>query len=159
MTKGLRYLGPDKHRRLGWFNRPARLIEALTQYVATPTVHIANIAHTLLITLKCCDCGDLHWRKNAVVKVGFDPGQRCDQFRITATKPDPPTGHVVTLRQREKLDGDFARARHLQNAGRGVAVEHKVGIGEIVDDPNPVLFRNLDYPLKKRQLYAVPGGI
>ena len=62
-------------------------------------------------------------------------------FAVAQAEPHPPASHVVALRHRENLHGHFLGALHLQDAGRLVAVETEVGVGEIVDDHGAVALR------------------
>src|SRR5439155_27099701 len=50
----------------------------------------------------------------------------------------------VRLRGREDLDADLARARHLEERGRLVAIEGEVGVGEVVHDHQAMLAREVD---------------
>ena len=76
--------------------------------------------------------GDLDRLEHPVVQVALDPRQRRDHPRIPHAVAHPPAGHVVALRQGVELDPDLLRARHLQEAGRLVAVEPQIGVREIV---------------------------
>ena len=62
-----------------------------------------------------------------------------DHLRIAQAEAHAPARHVVALRHREDLDGDFLGALHLQDAGRLVAVEAEIGVREIVHDHGAVL--------------------
>ena len=77
----------------------------------------------------------------------------------SAAKAHPPSRHVVTLGECEKLDGSISCAGHLQNAGRLISIEYQIGVGEIVHHPEIMLFCNLHHPLKERQLDTVSGRI
>ena len=79
-------------------------------------------------------------------------------FGLPEAEADAPARHVVALRHREDLDRHFLRALHLQNAGRLVAIEAEVGIGEIVDDHGVVLARQAhDVSKKSRSTHVVVG--
>ncbi len=67
-----------------------------------------------------------------------------DHPGIAADEAEPPAGHVVRLRGREDLDADVARARHLEERWRLIAVEREIGVREVVDDHQTVLAGEVD---------------
>jgi hypothetical protein len=77
---------------------------------------------------------------DAVIQVALDARQRVDDLRVAQAIADAPAGHVVALRHGEDLDGVLLGAIHLEDAGRLVAVEADVGVGEIVDHHGAMLW-------------------
>ena len=71
---------------------------------------------------------------------------------IAHGESDPPAGHVVTLRKREKFHADILGARYLQKTRRLVAVEGQIGVGEIMDDDKIMLPRCAHHALEEIQL-------
>ncbi len=82
-----------------------------------------------------------------------------DHLAVADGEADPPARHVVALRQREELDADVLRARHLQEARRLVAVEDEVGVGEVVHDQQLVLARELDDALEEGEVDDLGGRV
>ena len=97
--------------------------------------------------------------KTAVIQIALDARQRADHLGVAQAEADAPARHVVALRQREDLDGDFLGALHLQNAGRPVAVEAQVGVGEIVHHHGAVMARQADDLLEEIEVHALRRGI
>ena len=107
-------------------------------------MHLDDLVDALLVGFEGDDAGDLDRLEGAVVQVGLDAGQRGHHSRIAADEAQAPAGHVVRLRGREDLDADLARARHLEERGRLVAIEGEVGVGEVVHDHQTMLAREVD---------------
>ena len=72
-------------------------------------------------------------------------------FLIADAEADAPARHVVTFRQREKFHADILRARRLEKARRLIAVESKIGIGEIVDDDEIMFLGRFDHASRKNR--------
>ena len=159
MAERLRNLSPHKHGGFGWLDRPTRLIKALAQHVTPAPIHLTNITNALLVSLQRCDRCHLHGREDTVVKVRLDAGQCGYKLGVAAAKSHAPARHVVTLGEREKLNCDISRSRDLQDTGRFIPVKNQVGVGKVVDDPKVMLLRNLDHPLKERELDTVPRRV
>ena len=102
---------------------------------------------------------DLDGREGAVVEVALEPRERVDQLLVADHEADAPAGHVVGLREREELDGDIFGAGNLKDAGRLVAVEGDVGVGEVLDEPEAVLAGERDEAREERQLDALCGRV
>ena len=64
-----------------------------------------------------------------------------DDLRVPDDEAEPPAGHPVALRHGEELDADLPRARLGEEAPRLEAVEHEIGVGEVVDDDGTGLRR------------------
>ena len=75
--------------------------------------------------------------------------------RVADHESDAPAGHVVALREGEELDGDVFGAGDLEDAGRLVAVEGDVGVGEVVDEVEAVLAGQLDEAGEEGQVDAL----
>ena len=101
------------------------------------------------------DGGDLDGREGAVVEVALEAREGGDEHRVADHEADAPAGHVVALRQSEELDGDVFGAGNLEDAGRLVAVEGDVGVGEVVDEIEAVLAGELDEAREERQVDAL----
>jgi hypothetical protein len=74
-----------------------------------------------------------------------------DEIGIADHEADAPARHVVALGQREELHAHVLRARHLHDRGRLVAVEHEVGVSEVVHHVDAVLARHLHHVLEERR--------
>ena len=159
MTKRLRDLGPHEHGGFRRLNRPTRLIKALAQHITAAPIGVTNITNALLVSLESGNGCHLHGCEDAVVEVRLDARQCGNQLGVAAAKAHPPSRHVVAFGKRKELDGNIARAGHLQNTGRLISVEYQIGVGEIVHHPKIMLLGNLHHPLKERQLDTVPGRV
>ena len=84
------------------------------------------------------DC-DLDGLEDAVIEIALDAGERADHALVAEAEADAPSRHFVAFRHGEDFDSEIFRARHLEDAGRFVAVETVIGVGEIVDDEGAVL--------------------
>jgi hypothetical protein len=114
------------------------LVQAFDQHVAAQAVVFADLVDALLRPFKGVNGRDLDGRERAVVEVALEPRERVDEHRVADHEADAPAGHVVTLRQGEELDGDIFGAGNLEDAGRLVAVEGDVGVGQILDEVEAV---------------------
>ena len=76
-------------------------------------------------------------------------------FLIADHEADAPAGHVVALREGEELDGDVFGAGNFEDAGRLVAVEDEVGVGEVVDEVDAVLLAERDEALEEGEVDAL----
>src|SRR3546814_8908042 len=83
---------------------------------------------------------NLYGRERAIVVIAFDAGQSIDQLLVAHHETDSPTGHVVAFAHGEELDGDIARTLDLHDGRRHIAVEGDVGVSQIVNHQNIVLF-------------------
>ncbi len=102
---------------------------------------------------------DLDGREGAVVEVALEAREGVDEHRIADHEADAPAGHVVALGQSEELDGDIFCAGNFEDAGRLVAVEAEVGVGEVVDEMEAVLAGQLDEAREERQVDALRGRV
>ena len=123
---------------------PARRGQALDQHVAALLVGVARLDDAVLRAVERRRRGDLDRREGAVVEVRLDAGQRLDQRLVAGGEADAPARHRVGLAHRGELDGDVARARHLQHRRRRIAVEIDLGIGEVAQDPDALAFAEID---------------
>ena len=86
-------------------------------------------------------------------------GEGGDEHGVADHESDAPAGHVVALRQREELDGDVFCAGDFKHAGRLVAVEGDVGVGEVVDEMEAVFAGQFDEAGEEGQFDALGGGV
>ena len=160
---GLGDLRPDVHRGLRDLDRPAGLVQALHHHVAALLVLLAVLLDAFLRAFERDDGGHLDRREGAVVVVALHARQRVHHLGVTHHVADAPAGHVVALGHGEELHGDLARARYLHDRGRpvpgGPAVEHDVGVGEVVYHQDVVLCCERDDALEELQLDAPRRGI
>ena len=123
---------PGEHR---WPAAPAAsqpaARQALDQHVAALLVGAARLGDAVLRAVQRRGRRHLDRREGAVVEIRLDAGQRRDQRLVAGGEADAPAGHRIGLAHRGELDGDVARARHLQDRGRRLAVEIDLGIGEV----------------------------
>ncbi|CRI67327.1 hypothetical protein THIOKS1550019 [Thiocapsa sp. KS1] len=152
---GLGNRRPGKHGRLRRLDRPTRGVQSATQNVAPTLVGVADLAHAILRSLQRGDGRHLDRGEGAVVEIGFDACERGDQGPVAAHEADAPARHVVALGHGEEFDGDVLRARDLEDRGGTIAVENDVGIGDVVDHPDPVLGGDIDDLLEEVQLDAL----
>ncbi len=85
--------------------------------------------------------------------------ERRDQFPVAAHEADAPARHVVAFGEREEFDGHVHGARHLQDRRRHIAIEHDVGIGNVMDHPDVVLPGHCHDLLEELQIHALRGRI
>src|SRR3989475_313653 len=137
----LRNRRPDEHGALRLLDRPAELVQPIDQDVAALARNLHDVAHDGGIALQRDDAGDLDGLEGSVVEIRLDASQRVHHLRVAADETEPPARHVVGLRRREDLHADVLGARHLEERRRLVTVEREVGVGEVVDDHEPVLLR------------------
>src|SRR5207245_342189 len=150
---------PHEHGALGLGHAPADLVEPVHEDVATLLVELHDVAHHGLLALQGDDGRDLNGLEGAVVEVGLDPAEGVDHARIAAHEAHPPAGHVVGLREREDLDPDLLGPRHREEGGRPVAVEGEIGVGEVVNHHELVLFGELHHLDEEVLLHAHRGRI
>src|SRR5438552_3705149 len=140
LAVGLRDLRPHVHRSLRLLDHPADVVQRLHHHVAPLLVGAAHFLDAFLRPFERDDGGDLHRREAAVVVVALDARERMHQVLVADHEADAPARHVVALRHGEELDRDVARAGHLHDRGRLVAVERDVGVGKVVNDQDVMLF-------------------
>src|SRR6266704_53797 len=150
---------PEEHRSAWRLHRPAGALETGYQRVAALAINLADLPCVLRALPQSDDRGDLQRLENAVVEITLDPRQRSDHLAVAETKSDAPACHVEALRHGVDLHGDFLRARNLQNAGRLVAVEAEVGVGEVVHDHRLVFARQLHDLAEEIEVDAHRGRI
>ena len=119
----------------------------------------ADFFRVLLALAQGDDGGDLDGLEDSVIEIAFNAREGADHAGVPEAEADAPSGHVVTFRERENLDGDIFRAFHLKNAGRSVAVEAEVGVSEIVNHHGAVMAREADDLLEEIEVDALRGGI
>src|SRR5439155_15834307 len=98
---------PHEHGRHRLFHLPADSVQAVNQCVATAAIHHDIVADAVLGPVQRDDGRDLDRLKNSIVEIALDLLQCAYQFCIADAKTDPPTRHVVTLRQSEELHADI----------------------------------------------------
>ena len=147
---GLGNFGPDEHGGLGRRRPASRLVEAFDEHVAAAAVGVADLRDALLRPFERGDGRDLDGREGAVIEVALEAGEGGDELLVADHESDAPAGHVVALRQREELDRDIFGAGNLHDAGRLVAVEGDVGVGEVLDEIEAVLAGKLDEAREER---------
>ena len=69
-----------------------------------------------------------------------------DQPLVADRKAHAPAGHVVGLRQRGELHRDVDGARHLQHRRRRIVVEVDLRVGDVRQDDEVELLRELRRP-------------
>ena len=138
---------------------PAEATEAVAQDVAALAVGLADLLDVVLRAVQGVRGGDLHRLEDAVVEVALDARQRRHDLPVADHEADPPARHVVALGEREELDPDVLRARHLEERGRHVAVEAEVGVGEVVHHQALVLARKRDDATEEVELDHLGGGV
>src|SRR5438093_416812 len=143
-AEGIGNGSPHEHRALRLGHVPAELVEPVHQDVPALSMKLDDLVDALLVALERDNAGDLDRLEGAVVQVRLDAGQHGDHSGVAADEAETPAGHVVRLRGREDLDADVARARHLEEGRRPIAVEREVGVREIVDDHEAMLACELD---------------
>ena len=95
--------------------------------------------------LSAAEGGDLDRRIGAVIEIGLHPGQRRDQPLVADREAHPPAGHGIGLRHRGELDQCSSIAPSTsQHRGRRIVVEVEFGIGEVGEDEDVVLAREVD---------------
>src|SRR5438445_149047 len=82
------------------------------------------------------------------VHVVLHAPQRRDELRPPRGPREPPAGHAERFGQRVELDGDVARPRDLEYAGRHVSVEGDLAVGIVVHDDDPMLPTERDRALE-----------
>ena len=155
----LRQRRPQEHGAAWLLHRPSSAFEPRHQHVAPLLIHGANLARIRLALAQRDNRRDLNRLKHAVIQVALNPRQRRDHLRVAQAVTHPPARHVVALRHGKDLDRDLLGAIHLQNAGRTVTVETKVGIREIVDDHGAVRSRQPHHFAHEIQVHAHRGRI
>ena len=80
-------------------------------------------------------------------------------MRIADHEANAPTGHVVALAHREELNCHVFRARHLHDARRFVAVKAQVGVGQVMHDPDTMLFCERNDFFEEWQINARRGRV
>ena len=91
--------------------------------------------------------------------IALDPRQGGTETGVADHEADPPAGHVVALGQGEKFHRHILGAGHLHDRGRLVAVEHDVGVGEVMHHQDAVLLRHRHDLLEELQFHALRGGV
>ena len=91
--------------------------------------------------------------------ITLDARQGVDQFGIAHHEANPPARHVVTFTHGKKLNRDLTGTRHLHNRWCLIAIETDVCVSKIVHNDDVVLLGELNYAFKKREIYALRGGI
>ena len=71
---------------------------------------------------------------------------------VADAEADPPARHRVALRHGEELDGQLARPRHREDAGRRASVVDQIGVGEIGDHPERLALGQRHHLLEERRL-------
>src|SRR5690606_10540397 len=138
---GIGDLGPDVHRGPGQVHLPADVGQAAIEHVAPLLVLDPDLLDAVLRAFQGRDGRHLHRREHAVVVVALDARERVDELAVADHEADAPARHVVALAHGEELDRDVARAGHLHDRRRLVAVEDDVGIGEVVHHQDVVRTR------------------
>ena len=150
---------PYEHRSARLLDGPTGAIETVHQHIAALLINGADLARIVLALAQSDDGGDLDGLENAVIQVALDARQRADHAGVAEAVTHAPAGHVVTLGHGEDLDGHFFGALHLQDAGRLVAIEAEVGIGEIVNDERAVAAGHGHDLAKEIEFHAGGGGV
>src|SRR3546814_18098938 len=102
---------------------------------------------------------NLYGRERAIVVIAFDAGQSIDQLLVAHHETDSPTGHVVAFAHGEELDGDIARTLDLHAGRPHIAVEGDVGVSQIVNHQNIVLFGHGDDTLEEDPVDTLSRGM
>ena len=131
---------------------PAGRLQPRAHDITAALIHRTHLFHALLRPFQRNDRGHLDRRKGPVVVITLHTRQCVDEIAIADHTADAPARHVVTLRERKKLNGDIPRAGHFHDRRRTVAIKHDVGIGQVMHDINVVLARNRHQTLEKRQI-------
>ncbi|GCC49491.1 hypothetical protein chiPu_0033932, partial [Chiloscyllium punctatum] len=130
------------------------------QRIAPLAVGVAHLADAIVGTVQRRGRRHLHRREGAVIEVGFDPCQRCDDALIADRKAHAPAGHRERLRHRGEFDGDVERAGHLQHRRRRlILVEIDFGVSEIGQDEDVVLLREGDQILVEVEIGDIGGRV
>src|SRR6185437_6729766 len=79
------------------------------------------------------DAGNLDGLEYAIIVIALDGGQGAHHLGVAGAEAEPPTGHVVTLAHRGRLDADFLGARHTEKTRRSIAIEADIAISEVMD--------------------------
>ena len=132
---------PDEHGAAWLIHGPTGAAQAVDQDVAAFLIGRADLPGVLFAFAQGDDGGDLDGLEDAVIQIALDARQGADHARIAHAEAHAPSRHVVAFRHGEDLHGDILGAFHLQDAGRLIAVEAQVGVGEIVDDHGAVVAR------------------
>ena len=133
---------------------PADPREPLDQLVAALLVGGPDLLGVVEGLVHRDDRGDLDRLEAAVVQVRLQLGERGDDLGVAHEEPHAPACHRERLGQRVQLDRDLLGTGNLEDRGRPVAVEAKVGVGEVVHHHKLVLLRELDEPLHERKVDA-----
>ncbi len=152
-------LCPGEHRSLRQFHRPSQPVQPRHQHIPPSLVVIPNLRHTILRPFQRCNRSHLNRRKRPIVEVALDPSQRRNQRAVPHHEAHTPTRHVVALREREELDRNILRSGNLEYARRAIAIEHNVGIRQIMHDINSQLLAQRHDPFEERQLHALRRGV
>lgn len=150
---------PGKHGGFGKLDRPAQLVESWHKDVAAALVVVYDLFDAALRAFERGNGGDLNGREGSIIEVALDATEGGDEFFIADHEADAPTWHVVALGEREELDGDLFGLGNLKDAGSAVAVEDKVGVGEVVDDVNAEFAAECNDALEESEVDALGGGV
>ena len=126
---------------------PAGAGEAGDSASRRPQVDLADLGRVVGGLAQRDDRRDLDRLEGAVVEVGLELRERGDDVGPAEREAHAPAGHREGLRQAVELDRAVERAVGGEHRRRHVAVEGDVGVGEVVDEHELALAREVDEPL------------
>src|SRR5207248_6513423 len=153
------YRGPNIEGRARGLQPPTQRVQGVDHLPVTPGVEPVGRFGLGNAALQRLDRGPLNGLEDPGVDIGLELAGDPYELGVAADPAQPPTGHVVGLRNRMELESHLTRARRLQKAGRAISVERYLRIGCVVAEDDLVLAAELHGALEESEIRNRRGRV